>query len=37
MNALLRLLVAVQASDLPPLGFNRILRDLLDYLSPYTE
>jgi len=37
MNALLRLFVAVQASDLPPLGFNRILRDLLDYLSPYTE
>ena len=37
MNALLRVMVALQESDLPPLGLDRILSDLLAYLSPYTE
>jgi len=37
MTALLRVVVALQESELPPLGFDRILNDLLAYLSPYTE
>jgi hypothetical protein len=37
MTPLLRALIALQESELPPLGFDRILRDLLEYLSPYTE
>lgn len=37
MTPLFRLIATVQASDLPPLGLDRALSDLLSYLSPYTE
>ena len=36
MTPILRVFMAFQ-DDLPPLGLDRILGDLLAYLSPYTE
>lgn len=37
MTALMRILVGSQQPELPPLGLDRVLGDLLSYLSPYTE
>jgi len=37
MTPLLRVMIAWQESELPPLGLDRILADLFAYLSPYTE
>jgi hypothetical protein len=37
MTPLLRLFAAFQEADLPPLGLDRLLEDLVSYLSPYTE
>jgi hypothetical protein len=37
MTPLFSLLRGWQDPELPPLGLDRILGDLLNYLSPYTE